>query len=318
MSHELIGQTCALLTAVSWATGLIFFKRSGETLPPIGLNLLKNVVAIVLIAATLPFEHLLEGPEAGDIRHATGQQVAILAVSGILGIAIADTLFFYALNLIGVGLAAIVECLYSPLTIFFAAIMLGEHVTGFLLVGGGLILSGVYICSRHKPPVGRTRAQIVAGILVGALAIALIAFGIVLAKQVLDQFSTLQATSVRLIAGTIALVVVALVMPRGRRRTWAVFRPTRAWRAALPGAFFGTYLAMVLWVAGFKYTSASTAALLNQTSMPMAVVFAALFLGEPLGGRKISAVLLAAAGVILVISPAVQEWLLRLIQAAGV
>ncbi len=43
----------------------------------------------------------------------------LLSLSGFLGITLADLFFFIALNRLGAGMAAIVECLYLPVCCFF-------------------------------------------------------------------------------------------------------------------------------------------------------------------------------------------------------
>jgi len=55
------------------------------------------------------------------------------------------------------------------------------------------------------------------------------------------------------------------------------------------------------WLAGFKYSHAGIAALLNQTSTVLIVLLAALVLNEPLTKLKLVAVSMAFAGVALVL-----------------
>ena len=57
---------------------------------------------------------------------------------------------------------------------------------------------------------------------------------------------------------------------------------------------------MILWLAGFKYTLAGRAAIYNQLSTVLIVIFARLFLSESLNTRKIIGVLLAIFGALLV------------------
>ncbi|UCC45647.1 MAG: EamA family transporter, partial [Candidatus Zixiibacteriota bacterium] len=52
------GETLALTAAIVWAVAVILFKKSGETVHPIGLNLFKDVLAAVLFVPTL---WILEG-----------------------------------------------------------------------------------------------------------------------------------------------------------------------------------------------------------------------------------------------------------------
>ena len=79
-----------------------------------------------------------------------------------------------------------------------------------------------------------------------------------------------------------------------------MFRPVPSWRFSLSGAFLGSYVALMLWIAGMKYTQVGVAAILNQTSTVFILVLAALFLEERFTRRKALAVLLAIAGIVVV------------------
>jgi len=293
--EDLLGQACALAAAITWAFALVLFKRSGEQIPPLALNLFKNAVGIVLLALTL----LAMGEGVSVLGGFPSGDVYILLLSGIIGIALADTVFFHSLNLLGVGVVSIVDCAYSPLVIFFSWWLLLEELSVSHYLGAGLILAGVLMASRVAPPPDRTRGQLVLGILLGVSSMAMMAFGIVLAKPVLDDFPLLWATLLRLLAGTLILALLALGSSR-RRALWSAFRPSAVWRVSIPASVLGAYLAMVLWMAGFKYTRAALAGILNQTTIIFAIIFASLLLKEPFTRRKAVAVALALAGVVLV------------------
>lgn len=69
----------------------------------------------------------------------------------------------------------------------------------------------------------------------------------------------------------------------------------------IPGSILGTYLALVFWIGGMKYAPASVASALNQTSNIFIFVLAALFLKERITPYKIAGIIMAVAGVFLVI-----------------
>jgi drug/metabolite transporter (DMT)-like permease len=54
---------------------------------------------------------------------------------------------------------------------------------------------------------------------------------------------------------------------------------------------------MVLWLAGYKFTLASIAAILNETASIFILLLAALWLKEPLTRRAITGVVLTFGGV---------------------
>ncbi|MHC4093811.1 MAG: EamA family transporter, partial [Planctomycetota bacterium] len=110
---DLLGQACALMAAIIWAFALVMFKRSGERVPPLALNLFKNTIGILLLVVTLA----VMGEGLGTVWRWRNDEVYILLLSGVIGIAVADTVFFHSLNLIGVGVISIVDCTYSPFAI---------------------------------------------------------------------------------------------------------------------------------------------------------------------------------------------------------
>jgi drug/metabolite transporter (DMT)-like permease len=68
----------------------------------------------------------------------------------------------------------------------------------------------------------------------------------------------------------------------------------------LPGSFLGAYVAILLWVGGMKYATASVASALNQTSNLFIFLFAALFLKERITRAKLAGIVLGVLGVLLV------------------
>ncbi|MCX7786038.1 MAG: DMT family transporter, partial [candidate division WOR-3 bacterium] len=134
-----LGQILSVLCAIIWALAVILFKKSGETVHPIALNLFKNLIAIILFLITIKIlgQSLL--------RNASSKEYLIFILSGILGMAIADTLYFMCLNQIGAGLLAIVSCLHSPFIIILSMLFLKERMTFLQIIGVILIVLAVLL-----------------------------------------------------------------------------------------------------------------------------------------------------------------------------
>ncbi len=288
-----MGEFYALMCAVVWAVAVIFLKRSGETVAPFALNIFRVGVSSVLLVATL---------------YATGQELLldvpvrdylVLIGSGVIAIAVADTMFHKGLNIVGAGVTAIVDCLYSPLVVAFAFLMLDERLSGFHLVGMALIIGGVLLASRVEPPAGLDRACMIRGVLWGVGSMFAVSLGVVMAKSVLAGKSVLWATTVRQLGALVVLALAALISPR-RGDYLRGFKPRRDWRFTLPGTVLGSYASLLFWLAGMKYTEAGTAAILNQTSTIFVLVFATLFLREAFTRRKFAAAALAILGILFV------------------
>jgi drug/metabolite transporter (DMT)-like permease len=288
-----VGELLALLTALIWAAAVILLKRSGESVPPFALNLFRVTVssALLLPTATLAGQASVASASLADI--------ARLVTSGVIGIAISDTLFHASLNRVGAGISAIIDCLYSPLTVLLAFLTLNERLSALQLAGMVLVLGGVFAAARHDPPHGVAPRHVAVGVAFGVLAMLALAVGIVIAKPVLDRSPLLWAATVRQV-GCLAVMLPAALASPYRRQALAALRPSRIWRHALPAAVLGSYLAMVCWIGGLKYTKVGVAAILNQSSTIYILILAAIFLKEPFTRRKLVASIVALAGILLV------------------
>jgi drug/metabolite transporter (DMT)-like permease len=290
-----LGELYSLASALFWAVAVILFRKSGEQLEPVALNLFKGAAALVLLVASMALLGTAPFP-AGIGKREWG----ILLASGIIGIGVADTLFFASLNRLGAGRNSIVACLYSPFVVLCAALMLGEPVGVWLVAGVGLLATGILLDANPFGPTDHRvpRREARAGVLLGAIAMFLMAFGIVLAKPVLETVDVLWASTVRVLGGT-AFVALHCLRPRHHAAVRRAFTPSKLWFLLVPGAFVGTYLAMMLWLAGMKYTNASVAGVLNQLSTLLVPLLAAPLLHERLTSHKMGAVALGFAGAVV-------------------
>jgi drug/metabolite transporter (DMT)-like permease len=288
-----LGEALSILTAIVWAFAVTLFKKSGESVHPLALNSFKNLLAIVLLIPTIWLlrQSLLFPVPAGVY--------AILFLSGAIGIGIGDTLFFKSLNTLGAGLTGIVVCFYSPFIIIFSFLWLHESLTPVQLFGALLIISAILITTlRHRVADVKT-ADIVSGIAYGIIASAAMASGVVLMKPLLGIYPVIWVAEIRLIGG-MAVLALVLAFHRKRKNIIHSLIRTRNWRYTISGSFFGAYLAMIIWIAGIKYTQASIASALNQTSTIFIFIFAGFILKEPITLRRALGIVLAFVGASLV------------------
>ncbi|MBT3223509.1 MAG: DMT family transporter, partial [Proteobacteria bacterium] len=279
--------SCALL----WAIAIILFRKGGEQIQPVALNLFKGTVGLPLFFFSLWAFSIPFFPE--DV---STKDTLILLASGAVGIAIADTLFFASLNRLGAGRSAIVNCLYSPFVVLCSAVYLGEPrgpglVPAVLLMGLAIAV-GTWNPEREKTS-ANSRRELRKGVILGAAAMFLMAAAIVAAKPVLDHTHPLWSTTVRLTGGVLLLALQAS-LPRWRRDVVRIFTPSPLWRITVPAGILGAYLAMFLWILGMTYARTNVASVLNQTSTLWVLVFATLFLREPFTSRRVMAILVGA------------------------
>ena len=297
MSEDFLGKFLALACAFIWAFAVILFKRSGETMPPLTLNLFKSTVAGLVM---LPIWYFWDDPMIPASLSWT--DLAALAISGIVGITVADTLFFICLNKLGAGYYAIVDCSYSPSMILFSWIILGEPLTIVHVLGAGLVIAGVLVITTESNLERRLSVRaVVTGSLAGVGAIVLMVISIIAVKPLLDAHSAIMIVECRMIPAIIVLHLIAMVR-KDRRKTYGLMVKLRVFRHAFPGAILGNVLSMLAWILAFKYTDMGSASILNQMTVIFVVILARIFLGETLNGRRLIATFLGFCGAVVVLS----------------
>lgn len=292
----MLGETLSLGCALSWGVSVILFKQS-EGVSPQSVNLFKTAFASVLLGATL----LATG---GSLpRDRSLEDWMRLLGSGVLGLAVADTLFLVALRRLGAGMMAILDCLYAPLVALLSVLILGEKIGRGFAAGSALVLLGILAATTDRQGIHDAAALArghLGSVLIGVSGIAVIAIAIVIAKPALERADLVEATFTRTVGGGVALVAV-LLLRRDRRETFRVFAPQPVWRHLVPASFLGTYVAILLWLGGMKYTSASIASILNQLSVVFTLLLARVVLHEPLSARRLLGGSASLAGALVIV-----------------
>lgn len=291
------GELCALLSPLVWAFAVILFKRSAHA-PAGALNLFKNTVGFSLLTLTMVAFGV------GIPTDRAREDWAAIALSGVLGLAVADTLLFAGLARIGAARMAVADTVYAPVVVALSWIFLGERPGGQFAVGAFFVLVGVTLAAVNRQAFllesVSERRNIVIGSLLVIAAISGTAIGVVLVKPVLAEANLIEITWSRLLFGLI--VQVGWAAARGELSSTAeVLRPGPLWRTLVPAAVLGPYASLLLWLGGFKWADASVAAVLNQMATIYVLVLARVWLKETLTLRQVAGALLACGGALIIV-----------------
>lgn len=297
MSDDFLGKFLALTCAFIWAFAVILFKRSGESIRPLALNLFKSSLAGIIM---LPMWYLADKSMIPPT--VSWNDLAALAISGIVGVTVADTLFFVCLNKLGAGYYAIVDCAYSPSMILFSWLILGNPMTIVHILGASLVISGILVITFEKKFERHLDARtLLIGSLAGVGAIVLMVVSIIAVKPLIDKHSALMIVECRMLPAVLALHVIALLR-KDRRKIYSSLIGPQAFRHAVPGAILGNVLSMLAWIKAFQYTDMGSASILNQMTVIFVVILARLFLGETLNNRRLLATFLGFCGAVIVLA----------------
>jgi drug/metabolite transporter (DMT)-like permease len=295
MPLDLLGKIMALLCAVVWAGAVILFKLAGDKIKPLALNLYKTALTVAILMPLLLLAKIPLIPAAVPGRH----WLAIMA-SGILGIAVSDTLFFACLNRLGAGMTAIVDCLYAPFVMIATGLVLFQKPSLAQLGGAALVIAAVLTIAYRKSGSPLPAKQVMIGIFFGAAAMAIMAVSIVLMQPVLSGASVFWVTELRMLSALVVLLVM-FAWQKDRRQMLAPLWQKGGRMYAFWGALLGNLISMTLWVGAFKFTAVNSAAVLNQTNTVFVVILASVFLKEAFTRRRLLAMILAVAGSLLVL-----------------
>ena len=221
-----------------------------------------------------------------------------MIISGIFGVAVGDLFFLASLRRLGAGLNAIVSTAYSPTIFILAFFMFGEVISLQAYFGGALVIAGIIIGTLEIPK-NQSRENIAWGVLYGFTAQALTAFSVLLLKPNMQLHPGVPIALVRFSTGavlSIGFLVFAIGLPALRETITQGFRHP----PLIMGSIFGTFLSVIFWLAGFKYTLAGRAAIYNQLATIFIILMAAVFLKEAMTQRKWLAVSCALSGALLV------------------
>lgn len=288
------GEIFALSSAATWALAVILLRRSGETLPAFELNLFKNMFGFVLMAPTIMVFYGFSLPEF------SGSEVLLAVSSGVLGIALADTWYLKALNLMGASRTGIVASLFSPFVILLSTIFLGERMQPWQWLGFFLVITGVLLVTWRVNRSEVDSADLKKGALYGVAAMLMMAVGIVMVKGLLETRPFLWTFELRM-AGGVGGMLVFLLQGRRWQRLKHNYRQPQPWGMIIAASFLAAYLSLILWLAGYKLIDASLASALNETNGAFIVLLAWLMLGEAMNRRKLAGISLTLTGVIIMI-----------------
>jgi len=293
MTHP--GEFMALGCALSWSVAVLLWRQVGVQ-DPRALNLFKNTIASAMLGLTL----LVMG-RGFDLDRSSEDWWRLFG-SAVLGLTIGDTLFFAGLQRIGASVAAVTDCAYSPVVVVMSVLFLNETPKIALLWGAPLVIAGLLVVSWQPRilAVGQVKVDR-KGVWLAIAGVVATAMGVVVAKPALGRSDLIEATTVRMLFGTVT--VLAWQASTGDlRKGLELFRPQPLWRWMLPATVAGTYISMVLWLGGIKYTEASTAALLNQMATVFLLILSRFFGGEVVPPQRWLGAALALIGAMAILA----------------
>jgi len=292
------GASAALSAAILWAFSAILFEDISLRLSPARLNFYKGIIAVVLLAAT----SLILGEK---IPVVPSDEITVLVISGVIGIAIGDTAYFQAVQKLGARRALTLFTLAPPLAALIALIFLGEQLDlltwiGILLTAGG-VMWVVTENTHSAEKIQMRKENLVPGILLGAFAALCQASGVVMTRSVLTDtaLTTLQSTIVRLAPALIFLLLIIRFSSTSKKAATDNRQKDKLRRLIFLSSFLGAYICLWLQQIAIENAPAGIAQTLLSTS-PIFILPMMALRGEKVSLRAIAGAAVAIFGITLV------------------
>lgn len=300
------GEIAALAAAAAWAFASVLWTRLGARTHEVVLNFLKCSIAATLLALTLL---ALDGrlwPD-GLARADFGW----LALSGLAGLTLGDSAYFFALTRIGPRRALLIWATAPGVSALLAWPMVGEPIDGLMLLGMTITLAGVvWVVLERATAIehsvtdrperipsrgGLTRPEL-AGIGFAFIAVLGQSSSNVLVKLGGVEVGALATSVVRLSCAAALLGVWVGVTGRVAASMAPLREPKTAGWIVL-ATVVGTYIGIWLSAYGVLNADVGVAATLNATSPIFVLPMVAIMNRERLSTRAVVGALVAVAGV---------------------
>ena len=213
----MIGELAALGAALSWAISAILYREALLKAKPISANIVRltgtSVVLLMFLVVIGKF---------GVLTSLSPYAVAIVCVSGIIGLGFGDTVYMTSLKLIGVARAVPITCTYPLFNLLWAVFLIGEPVTLQVILGAVTIFFGIWLLSRKEEEyAAETQKKTLVMGVVAALATAMlwsvsISMINMAVKETPDLDHALAINTIRVTAIAVSLLASAPIIDRDR------------------------------------------------------------------------------------------------------
>ncbi|MFM2207762.1 MAG: hypothetical protein RL213_1737 [Bacteroidota bacterium] len=314
------GLVFALLTTLSWSIGIFPFTVAARRLGANPLNHFRLPLAAMLI-----FIIAAVAPGSGGISRLFSEGIWQawwwLGLSGLIGLTVGDHFGFGAFAILGPRLGSVLSTFAPGAALCTGYFLTDDRLSVTGMLGMAVTMFGVMVLSlgreeRSSLPQS-PHGSLPKGILFGILAAFCQGAGLVLAKKgmmsVDGGLAPFQATFIRLSAAAVTLFLFSILTGR----LGEVLIPVRqnresGLRFAVLGTLFGPVIGVSLSLFTVSYLDASVAQTVFSLVPVVTLVISAIIHREPLRMKMVAGVLVAVAGVVVLVwRDAIEQFIFR-------
>ena len=196
----MIGFFAAIIAVYFWTFACSIWRRESEQFLPRQINIYKNVVASIFF-----FPAVLTISWFSDLR-----SIFVLMISGIVGIAIGDTLYIHALKIIGVRKTLSFEALTPIIATILGNLIINEIYPNKVWIGSFIVsFSLLMILSQNTCQKDHAKEIKIIGIFYALGSVFCAVFAALMSRMILisSTLTPFEATEIRLLSSSIGLLL---------------------------------------------------------------------------------------------------------------
>lgn len=252
---EYIGEIAAVGVAISWATGAMFFEHASKRIGSITVNLLKVIIATILLAVIL--FAITGSPYPLQVNEKAWWW---LIASGVIGFVICDLCLLYAYVTISSRFTQLIMTLYPPVAAFTGWIILKESMPTLGYYGMAITMFGVAISLFKRDAVAKkiTLSVPIKGFICAIIGAICQGVGLVLSKQGMIYYAEnpeitkevtemipFASTQIRAGVGIIGFFLIMMVSGRLPLLSSAI-KDRKGLKQTFFGSIFGPFIGVTL------------------------------------------------------------------------
>ena len=242
MFQSHLGEIAALATALCWTITAVAFETAGKKVGSISVNLIRLVIAFILISIYNLFSRGMILP-----IDASSSTWLWLTFSGIIGFVIGDLFLFQAFVEVGSRISMLIMSTVPPITAITGFYYYGGENYPLGLVGMIITIVGIALVILTKNPDDKkvSLSHPIKGLIYAFIGALGQAFGLVFSKFGMGSYDPFAATQIRIIAAIIGFSIV-ITVSKNWGKLFIAFKDSRAMKYISIGSLFGPFIGVSL------------------------------------------------------------------------
>ncbi|MHB1653424.1 MAG: DMT family transporter [Desulfitobacteriaceae bacterium] len=291
LSH--LGEIASLATALCWTISAGSFEFAGKKVGALSVNLLRLVIAFLLISIFNLFTRGMLLP-----IDASGSTWLWLSFSGIIGFVIGDWFLFQAYVEVGSRISMLIMSTVPPITAIMGFIIMGERITilglmGMIITIGGIALVILTKSSKDKKV---SFSHPVKGLIFAFLGALGQAFGLVFSKFGMGSYNPFAATQIRIIAAIIGFSIV-LTASKNWGKLYLAIKDNKVMTYISIGSFFGPFIGVSLSLLAVQHAPTGIVSTITSITPILIIPVSILLFKEKVFPREIFGAIISLIGI---------------------